>query len=169
MKVQSSVDLTGLQRRMGKVTSGVRLELANVVRQLTQEAEAYATELITVMIYDTPQRGGYERTGMLRDSIVASSHQLASDRWEIRVYARGGAGGREYALFNELGTFDNHRSFEQILAAANVATARLIELNYGRPGKGLEPRPWVIPTAVHVARRAPLLILEAVRKAGRAS
>lgn len=167
MRVNSQVDLRGLELQLGRTRSEVRLELVDVVRRLTREAEAYATELITVMIYDTPERG-YDRTGMLRDSIVASSNQLSPDRWEIRVYARGGAGGREYALFNELGTYDGHRTFEDILAATEFATARLIQLNYGRPSRGLEPRPWVIPTAVHVAREAPALILEAVRKAGRA-
>lgn len=166
MKVTTSVDLTAFQRRATRVKSEVYSGLMQVVRDLTREAEDYATELITVMIYDTPERG-YDRTGMLRDSIVATSHMLSNDRWEIRVHARGGAGGREYASFNELGTYDLRRSFEDILAAAEFANARLIELNYGRPGKGLEPRPWVIPTAVHVAREAPALILELIRNAGK--
>lgn len=56
------------------------------------------------------------------------------------MFAHGGTGGREYALFNER-TYDGHRTFEVILAAAEFAATPLIETNYGRPGRDLEPLP----------------------------
>jgi hypothetical protein len=43
----------------------------------------------------------------------------------------------------------------------------LIQLEYGDPASGLEPRPWTIPAVVMVSRRVPAVVLRAIREAER--
>lgn len=137
--------------------------MARVVSRLRDEAEDDARRIITLLIYSTPERG-YIRTGALRDSIFAGAFQAGDDNWVITVGATG-SNEREYALFNELGTLGGHRSFDEILAEASGTTGDLILLEFGQPSSGLEPRPWVIPSVVGVVKKAPPLVIQAVRRA----
>ncbi len=164
-----SVDLGGLQahyRALERITTD---NIDRGVSGLSGEAKDMAVDLINAQIYDTPPRGGYDRTGALKASVYAAKDRHRRTRWRIMVGARGGAGGREYALYNERGTYGGRVSLESILKRAEGAalTAGLIRLQYGDPSKGLEPRPWTIPTAVAVSRMFVAVVQQAVREAER--
>lgn len=159
--VRFRVDLRGLEKHFNTLELEVKSQLDRVFNRLQGDAEAIATEVINALIYRTPERGGYKRTGALRDSIEAVWVQVG-DRWSIILTAVGGAGGRRYALFNEAGTYDGAVSLQSILARARANKNALILLEYGDPVMGLEPRPWTIPTVVMLRRDFPKEFTQAV-------
>ena len=160
----ASVDLTGLQAHFKRL-EGLAIDKIDAgFTRLEGEAASLARDIIDQQIYRTPERG-YERTGKLGDSIYAFKRRAGRDSWEIVVGAYGGAGGRLYALYNERGTYGARVTLESILQRALAASSHPIQLEYGRPGEGLEPRPWVIPSIVMISRRVPAMVLQAVRDA----
>lgn len=163
MSFSVDVDLSRLVKKRAAFLRQFEAELARVATLLAQDAEEHARRLVTILIYNTPQRSGYDRTGALRESIKAFPQKLGSEEWIVRVGATSGPGA-EYALFNEAGTLEGSVTFEEILAQARGAAGDLIILEFGRPSRGLEPRPFIIPTAVHTVRVAPAFILQAVRR-----
>src|SRR5690606_15570595 len=136
--VRVKVDISKLQRHFNTLELETKSQLDRVFNRLQGDAEAVATEIINALIYRTPERGGYKRTGSLRDSIEAGWVQ-AGDKWTLILTAVGGAGGRRYALFNEAGTYDGAVSLRSILARAERDKRALILLEYGDPAMGLEP------------------------------
>lgn len=162
--VNLNIDLSVLERHFNSLDLEVKSQLDRTFNRLEGDAEAIATEIINALIYRTPERGGYKRTGALRDSIEAAWVQVG-DRWSIILTARGGAGGRTYALYNEAGTYDGAVSLDSILRRARANQAALILLEYGDPASGLEPRPWTIPTIVMLRRDFPKHFMEAVTAA----
>lgn len=159
MPVTTTVNLTGLQTHFKRLESLAIDKIDEGFTRLEGEAEALARQLIDVQIYDTPPRG-YARTGELKRSIYAFKARRGRDSWEIVVGAYGGAGGRLYALYNERGTYGSRVTLESILQ-------RALQLEYGNPGQGLEPRPWVIPSVVMVSRQVPAMVLKAIQDAER--
>jgi hypothetical protein len=166
MSVKVSVNISGLERYFFNVDQQFRAEMERVILNLTQEAEATAKQILTVLVYDTPETERYRRTGALLRSVYAVSQKVSQGNWLIRIGASG-SDERQYAWFVETGTFAGHRTFDQILADAQAATAELIVLEYGRPSKGVQPKPFVVPSLVHTVQRAPPLIIQAVKVAAK--
>lgn len=137
-----------------------------LVDTLAAVGREYARDIVTVLIYATPQRGGYRRTRTLIRSIYADV-EYARRRRPARVQIGASA---HYAIYNEMGTHDGYLGEdtpEEILADARAAQSDLITLEYGQPEKGLEPRPFIIPALVMLEREAPQLILRAYRRMAR--
>lgn len=164
MGVRAKVDLSKLVRHWNALELETKSALDRAFHRMQGDAEAVATEIINALIYRTPERGGYKRTGALRDSIEAVWVNVG-DRWSLILTASGGAGGRRYALFNEAGTYDGAVSLQSILARARRDDRALILLEYGDPATGLEPRPWTIPTVVMMRRDFPKEFAAAVASA----
>lgn len=160
MSFTIEIDTTRFQIRASSFITIFRQEMNRVATLLKEAAERDAQHLISILIYDTPERSGYARTGDLRNSIRSSVTPAGTDKWLITV---GAGDGIDYAIYNELGTLEAHRSFDEIIATAKSTAGDLIILEYGQPSRGLEPRPWVIPSIVGVSRRAPPFIIQAVR------
>lgn len=158
-----TVDISGLRAHHRALHKHVPSNLNTAVSEAATEAREIAVDIVNAQIYDTPERG-YDRTGALKDSITARKERPSKTKWRIIVSARGGAGGREYALYNERGTYDGRVTLESIRKRAEVM-AGLILLQYGNPSKGLEPRPWTIPTMVMVSRFFAEMVMQAVRDA----
>ena len=167
--VKTAVDLSGLERHFKLLAAGTSERIDTAFVGLQDAAENLARRVVDAQIYDTPPRGGYDRTGALKRSIYAIRIREAPFRWQLVVGAVGGAGGRSYALFNERGTYGGRISLEQVLADAKAAGPGLIVLEYGDPESGLEPRPWTIPTVVMVHNSLPEIVLDAIRRAEAAS
>lgn len=164
--IRTTVSITQLQRHFSMLRDDTRAKLDVAMTKLTSEAEQTAVDLINRQIYDTPPRGRYVRTGALRGSIDSVQVQKARDKWEVLIGAVGQLRGRKYASFNELGTYKGRVSRRSIQKRAK-AIEGLIQLHFGRPSKGLEPRPWTIPTAVMIGRRMPEVFIRAVRMSER--
>ena len=163
MSVKTTVDLSEFETRLVNFSRRFERELERAVLDLAEGAEAYAKRLVIVQISATPERG-HERTGALMDSIYAVGRRLTALQYEV-VIGASGSERRSYAKYNELGTYSGRMTFDEILADAEGDNAELIRLEYGHPSKGLEPRPWIIPSAVHTVREMPEYILRAVRQA----
>lgn len=158
------VDLSGLESLASDLQRTLPGELLGVAHDLSQQAEQDAKTEINRVIYNTAERGGYERTGALRDSIKGFAEV---DRVGVTVglEARGGAGGREYASYNELGTRGSFRDVASILADARDAPFGALA-SYSR-STGLEPRPYLYPALAEAERNLEGAILDAVDKAKR--
>lgn len=154
-------------RRLGKDAPGA-MEI--VAETLAAQGREYARDIITLVIYATPERGGYRRTRMLIRSIYSAVEKDEKGRLQVTVGASA-----EYALWNEMGTGDAGAAIgsnadeaaERILADAQASRQRLITLEYGNPGHGLEPRPFIIPALVMLQREAPAMIAEATERLAR--
>ena len=122
----------------------------------------HALELINTLIYNTPQRGGYIRTGALRRSI---EFYVRGNQYSTSIYAVAGRDLiRPYAKFNEQGTRESHVSAEDILAQARSTVGELILLEYGRGRGGLEPRPFMYPTLIFMERILPEEVYAALQR-----
>lgn len=157
------IDISGLEAHYKALDRLVAQNLDQGVSDLSGEAREIAVDIVNAQIYDTPERG-YDRTGALRSSIYSAKDRRTRTKWRVIVGARGGAGGREYALYNERGTYRGRVSLVSIRRRAEVM-AGLILLQYGDPSKGLEPRPWTIPTVVMLSRYFPTMVKQAVKDA----
>lgn len=143
---------------------------ATIAKTLAAQGREYARDIITVVIYATPERGGYRRTRMLIRSIYSAVEQGEKGKVEVTVGASA-----DYARWNEMGTGDAgaeigsslDEAAERILADAQATQQRLITLEYGNPGHGLEPRPFIIPALVMLQREAPELIARAYDRLAR--
>jgi hypothetical protein len=164
--IKTTVNLTGLALHFQGIKHNFRHELERVLVDLEQEAERNAKQLLTILVYATPESPTYERTRALINSITAHSRRASHDLWEVVVYASG-SGERHYASYVEGGTFGGHRTFDEILRDAQGFQADLIVLEYGQPSKGVQPKPFIVPAAVMTARAAPPLIIQAVRRAAK--
>lgn len=149
--IKFKVDISGLERHYKTLQSEVRKNIDAVMTRAVPTAEEAAVEVINKQIYNTPERG-YERTGVLRDSIYAVVIKKPPHIWELEIGALGSS-ARSYALYNERGTYAGRMELDDIMRDAIRASARvLIKLEYGDPAKGLEPRPWTIPAVVMMNR-----------------
>lgn len=161
-----TVDLTGLERHFAKLATEVPRAIDRIMLGMQDEAEDVARALLNLQVYDTPPRG-YERTRALWRSIYAIRIRAAPLVWDLVIGAVGGAGGRSYALYVERGTYAGRITLDQVMRDAKAVGRQLIHLEYGDPATGMEPRPFVIPTAVMVANALPERVLDAVRQAER--
>jgi len=136
-------------------------QITLIAKALAALGREYARDIITVAIYATPERGGYRRTRMLLRGIYGDFRRI-----------KGGASvelgaSANYAAYNEFGTYDGYlgdSAPDEILEAARAARSDLIVLEYGNPGKGLEPRPFLIPALAMIERQAPGLIIRAYER-----
>lgn len=158
------VDVSGLESLASDFRRTLPGELLGVAYDLSQQAEQDAKTEITRVIYNTPERGGYERTGALRDSIKGFA-QVDRAGVTVGLEARGGAEGREYASYTELGTRGSFRDVASILADARDAPFGALA-SYSR-STGLEPRPYLYPALAEAERNLEGAILDAVDKAKR--
>ena len=166
--VSATVDISGLREHFRRLEGLAIDRIDEGFTRLEGQAERLAREIIQRQIYDTPSRG-YDRTGKLGDSIYAFKRRTGRDSWELVIGAYGGAGGRLYALYNERGTYAGRVTLESILQRALAASGEPILLEYGDPSRGLEPRPWVVPSVVMISRRVPDMVRRAIREAERES
>lgn len=162
MKVSISLDDRAFRRWLQRLEKQLPGTLDTVAKTLAAQGREYARDIVTVMIYATPERGGYRRTRQLIRSIYGANERRGSQH---RVVIGASVG---YAPYNEFGTYDGYAgddvAADEILAAARDSNARLITLEYGRVESGLEPRPFIIPAIVMVEREAPAMLAEAVRR-----
>lgn len=161
---RTKTDITGFERHMRTVQAATLDNIDASMSELTDGAEDLAWDLINAQIYDTPPRGGYDRTGALRDSIHAAKDRRGKSVWGLYLGAIGGAAGRIYALYNERGTWGGRVTLQSIQRKA-MQTKGIIRLQYGDPKSGLEPRPWIIPTMVMMVREFPNRVRDAVKAA----
>lgn len=161
MRVSVSLDDKALVRALGRMRARAPEEVTIVARTLAAIGREYARDLITVMIYATPQRGGYKRTRFLLRSIFGE----ATKEGGTDVVTIGAAA--EYAVYNELGTYDGATLPEDVLAEARRNRSDLITLEYGSPERGLEPRPFILPAMIKLERELPGLVLIAYRRLAR--
>lgn len=124
------------------------------VAKIAIDTKENAIEIINQLIYLTPERGGYARTGDLRASINTFAVPTVEGWAMVIVF-----GGLEapYAGENELGRDSRRETPASILARAQAAPNELIILEYGiTPGLGLEPRPVFYPSWVMAVRQLPV-------------
>lgn len=158
LDVTVEVEDKALRRALGNLVTRTPAEVEAIARTLAGLGREWARDIITIAIYATPQRGGYQRTRYLLRSIYGAVDRINS---EYRVTVGAAA---NYTAANELGTYDASVAPEEVLEAARAAASDLIVLEYGRPERGLEPRPFIIPALVMMERELPELVIRAYRR-----
>jgi hypothetical protein len=162
MDISLSLDTREMQRYLVRLGREMPEAVATIAHTLATLGKEYARDIITVQIYATPQRGGYRRTRYLLRSIYSAVQAYKKDGHRIVVGASA-----SYAAFNEYGTYDGwigENASEEIVEAARQAQSDLITLEYGNVEVGLEPRPFIIPALVMLERKAPELVIRAMRR-----
>jgi hypothetical protein len=128
------------------------------MQRLARDTLEHAQELLERLIYATPERGGYERTGKLRRGVrtYVTTDASGPTLWLIAT--------ADYSDYNERGTYDYKIEPSEIIAKAQASNADLILLEYGRnPGlKGLEPRPWHYVSSVWAQKNLPRVVYKAI-------
>lgn len=160
MQVRVEVDDKELRRALEQLRDAVPREVDLIARTLAGIGREYARDIITIAIYATPERGGYQRTRYLLRSIYGA---VDSDK-NASVVTLGAAA--EYSSYNELGTYDGEVAPDEVLERARKVKSDLIVLEYGDVDRGLEPRPFILPALVMLERRVPGLVAQAYRRLG---
>jgi hypothetical protein len=147
-----------------RLTTAGRTAQRVAIQRLAVSGEAHALRAINELIYWKEERG-YQRTGDLRASI----HAFAVEQGKVwKVYLVATA---PYAAFNERGTFGSRGpwtgrvSVQDILQMAANAPGELIVLEFGSVEKGLEPRPFILPSWELMRREMPRTVYEALLEA----
>jgi hypothetical protein len=151
------------RRSLKKIATLTDREIAAVARFLAVEGRERARDIATAQIYATPQRGDYKRTYTLLRSIYGEVRKVGFSH----IIIVGAAA--DYAIFNELGTYDN--TFPGIqdqiaLDAFDTGSARPL-LTYPKNGRGLEPRPFIIPAVVALYNNLVSLLDQAYARVSR--
>lgn len=166
--VELQIDDRAFRRAALRLAQRSPDEIETVARTLVALGREYARDIITVVIYATPQRGDYKRTRYLIRSIYGAVERIGSGAVRMTIGAAA-----EYAIYNELGTLSGYpgenAAAEILEAARKQADSELIILEYGRPETGLEPRPFIIPALVMMERRLPGLVFAALKRLGEKS
>ena len=160
--IYAETNIAELEQSLFGFRRTLRTDLIGVGQDLAEEAERDAKQLMESQIYQTPERGGYERTRKLIDS-VDGFVQVENSGMSVNLEAFGGAGNRLYADFVERGTRGSRVSLDRITTDAR-GMSELELLSYART-TGLEPRPGIIPAIAEVERTAPDRLFEAQEKA----
>lgn len=155
------VDLTGLEQLL---TAADGLDFSGLSRDLAEQSEHDARARLDLLIYNTPQRGNYERTGALRES-VHSRAETSQDGFTVTLGATGSS-KRAYASYNELGSYGSGISLERALGDARASDDPLSIPAYPR-STGLEPRTYITPALAEAEDRLEDKLLEAIEKAVR--
>lgn len=158
------IDLYAFERDLQAFDRELGEDLLGVGDDLAKQAEADARQRLETLVYSTPQRGGYERTRMLIDSVQGSTAPTPTGV-EVTLEAVGGNGGRQYAAANETGTRARYVPLETLLREARADPDPLGMRPYERGPGGLEPRPYVAPAMARAEDELPEVVLEAVSKA----
>ena len=161
MQVVVDLDDRQMRQRLQQMQRTMPAEVDLIAETLAALGKEYARDLVTVMIYATPQRSGYRRTRWLIRSIYSAVERNMNNRTIIVGAAA------HYAAFNEFGTYDGWLGSDaekQILQDARAAHSDLIKLEYGDVASGLEPRPYIIPALVMLERKLPELTIRAIRR-----
>lgn len=156
-----------LLRAIANLAKRMPKELDLVAETLAAKGKEYARDIITVTIYSTPERSGYKRTRYLIRSIY-SAVERGEGRHSYSIIVGAAA---NYSAYNELGTYDGYLGEDEaeakILADARADQRELITLEYGDVERGLEPRPYILPSIVMLERELPDLLSEAMNRAFR--
>jgi hypothetical protein len=162
MVVDLTLDTREMRSYLATVQSRTPEAIDTIAQTLAALGKEFARDIVTVQIYATPQRGEYRRTRMLLRSIYSAVERIGTSGRAVVVGA-----SVSYAAFNEYGTYDGwlgENASEEIVEAARRANSDLITLEYGRVEAGLEPRPFIIPALVMLERKAPELVMRAMRR-----
>ena len=151
-----------LARNLRKLAVNAPSMIETLLDVAGASAKEHARDIITRIIYATPMRSDYRRTRMLLRSIY---HAVEKEGTTYSVILGASA---HYAAYNELGTYDGYMGdgdaeafiIEDALSAAR--SGNLVVLEYGRPEKGLEPRPFILPALVMLSLDIPDMFREAV-------
>jgi hypothetical protein len=127
------------------------------MERLRVRGEEHFLRLVNALIYDTPERGGYSRTGRLKRGIKA---HVVREGGQARLYLVNTQPA--YPGYVEVGTYDNRLTIEEVLAMAEGVPDELILLDVPREGKGMEARPTLYPTWVYLARTMPEVVMDAL-------
>lgn len=157
------VSTDGLEELL-KLADG--LDFSGLSRDLAEQSEHDARARLDTLIYNTPQRGNYERTGALRDSVYSSA-ETDSDGFTVTLGAVGGSKGRRYAAPNETGSLASYNSLDSLLEAARGSNDPLNLPAYPRGQGGLEARPYISPALAEMERQLEGKLLGAIDKAVR--
>jgi hypothetical protein len=155
-----------LLRGMAQLAAHWPKELPIVMETLAALGKEFARDIVTEMIYATPQRGEYRRTRMLIRSIYSAVRQEGTTHL-ISVGASA-----HYAAFNEFGTYESwlgENADRQIIEASRGKqgsrdTLILLKTEFGDPQGGLEPRPFILPALVMLERRLPEFIWRSLER-----
>ena len=106
------------------------------------------------LIYNTPRRSGYVRTGRLFDQtytrVFTDQPGAAGEgRAVIEIGNRA-----PYAPYVEHGTYFNYRDIDAIVNDAEARNSDPIVLHYLQRRPGVEPRPFIYSTVVFMQRIA---------------
>jgi hypothetical protein len=162
MVVDLSLDTRQMQRYLATVQRQTPEAIDTIAHTLAALGKEWARDIVTVQIYATPQRGDYRRTRYLLRSIYSAVEKIGTSGRAVVVGASA-----SYAAFNEYGTYDGwigENASSEIVEAARAVQSDLITLEYGRVEVGLEPRPFIIPALVMLERKAPELVMRAMRR-----
>ena len=136
------IDLFAFEQDLQRFDRELGDDLLGVGDDLGRQAESDAKARLETLVYGTPQRGGYERSRMLIDSVQGSAVSTR-EGFEVTLEAVGGNGGRQYAAANETGTRARYVPLETLLREARASDDPLGMSPYERGPGGLEPRPYV--------------------------
>jgi hypothetical protein len=157
-------ELRLVDKGLSRFVSGLNQRGQSAVFRGMNRAAALAVESMTDLadqqIYSTPERS-YRRTMRLRGSMRA---WVDHDAKGFDLHMQAAVSPKDYAPYNELGTYDHRVTPEEIQRRADQAAATLVKLEFGRgQGRGLEARPFFYPSFVFVSKMLPGLIWQEFR------
>ena len=150
-------------------------EIASDYASFREFGERSAKQLLRSQIYDTPQRGGYVRTGALMRGMAVTAQAPGGNLTLTFKNTAQSSKGFPYAIVNELGNIQRVRDNKTILTVnelRDLARERVNEnatppaIRYGRRAGILEPRPFAIPAAAATERRVFARLSERVQELG---
>lgn len=127
------------------------------MQEVAVKSLEHALRLLDTLIYDTPPRGGYERTRRLRRGMKTFVREETEGPVLYFVNDARSKSGAPYPVYNEMGTRALAQRPDAIL---NMARSRLptdlVLIEFGRQSGGLEPRPFFLPTVAYAEHLLPV-------------
>lgn len=138
----------------GRLSNNARQALTVTAQQTAAAGQEHALQALDTLIYNTPRRGGYVRTGRLFDQtytrVFTDQPGAAGEgRAVIEIGNRA-----PYAPYVEHGTYFNYRDIDAIVNDAENRNSDPIVLRYLQRRPGVEPRPFIYPSVVLMQRVA---------------
>ena len=171
-RLDITLDTSEVDRLLQALSEFGRKDAGRVALQrVAVKSLQHALALLDALIYDTPPRGGYERTRRLRRGMKTFVREEDGGPVLYIINDARSKRGAPYPVYNELGTYANARNPADILAAAQGRVpSNLILMQFGKVGRGLEPRPFFFPTVAYAEHIIPIelerALLERLASAG---
>ena len=155
-----TIEDDSLVRNLRRLQREAPQALGVVADAAAAKGREFARDIVTQQIYATPRRSDYVRTRMLIRSIYSSTSRSGTS------YAVIVGASAHYAAYNEFGTYEGYIGDDEIpdeiIDRARRSRGEPIVLQYAPAAKGLEPRPYILPSLVMVERELPTMVREAI-------